>query len=129
MRTRIGIAALLALSVAILVGVTPSPVASTSHDDLESAVRFRSSLGFASDDATVAAALADRSSYPNLDWGTPMAEAEASEVARRVAVQESLHEATSYAGGVHGFAGVFIDHLDGGTPVFSIQVRLRSSGG
>jgi hypothetical protein len=107
---------------AILVGpIGPRAAVSAPPPDafeIADAVRFRTSLGFPSDRATIDAATLDPARFPDTNWGVRLTRAEAAEVSRRVDVQLSMGPPTDFASGLPGFAGVYIDQHDDGAPVF-----------
>lgn len=91
---------------------------------IEEAIRFRTDFALPSSRAFVEAAASNPVLFPNVDWGVPLTSDEAKELARRVAVQLSLGEATKYASGEHDYAGAYIDQGRGGLPVFMFPGRL-----
>lgn len=119
MRT-VSLAATTVLLTAIAGAAFPVEAAftSASEEELANARRFRETFGFEAGTQLIMTAASDRANYPNMDWGVPLTESEASEIERRVAVQLSLDEATAYARSSADFAGVYIDQARGGLPVF-----------
>jgi len=90
----------------------PSPA------EVAAAIHFRSSVGFPAGEEFVAATFGDSQGYPDSNWGLPLSEAEADELYRRTDLQNSLGDAMSYAQSRGSYAGVYVDHLQDGKPVF-----------
>ena len=91
---------------------------------IEEAIRFRTDFALPNSRAFVEGAASNPGLFPNTDWGVPLTSDEARELARRVAVQLSLDDATRYASGEHDYAGAYIDQGRGGLPVFMFTGRL-----
>jgi V8-like Glu-specific endopeptidase len=108
--------------VAILVGLGAEgarPVeASSPTSDLDRAIHFRETSGLPSDVGYVERSLADRASFPNLDYGVPLSVSEGNEIARRVEVQQATDPVIDSVRLDPGFGGVYMDQLDAGKPVF-----------
>lgn len=118
-----GLILLISLGSQPAVAGTPADVADGAIDPAAArrdAVRIRTFLGFPVDSATVEAALADRVTYPSVEYGTPMTLAEAAEVSRRIEVQNHLEGAVAELSATPGAAGFYLDHADRGAPVFLI---------
>lgn len=89
-----------------------------SSEELQDAFRFRTTFGLAADPVTLADAAAGDGRYVDREFGVPLSTAEAAEIRRRVGVQEALTPASAYVATVVESAGVYIDQLDLGLPVF-----------
>lgn len=104
---------------AVLALATVMPVgAQSSTDEIEAAIAFREAHGLRTDRDYVLRTLSESSDFPVLDWKFPISLDEDAELNRRVIIQGRLDEATAYAVKQDSFAGWFIDHRDGGAPVF-----------
>ena len=99
-------------------GTTGDPVAAVSQRNVEHAIAYRASVGFRSDPDFVTQAEQDFVNFPSREFGIALSEAEAAEVMRRSAIQEALGPVDRYVRTLPGFAGVYLDQLDGGKPVF-----------
>lgn len=106
------------IATGIVLGPTVDPVAARSDPELADALRFRTTFGFNASQAYVAASLVDKSAFPNLAYGVPLTAAEATEMDRRVALQDALTPASSFAAEQPDYAGVYVDQLQQGLPVF-----------
>jgi len=82
------------------------------------AIQFRESVGFRADQGYVEWAAVDRQAFPDLSTGYALTRAEAAEIRRRQAVQESLGPAREFAHSQADYGGTYIDQLLGGVPVF-----------
>lgn len=99
------------------VGISAEPT-DTDSSVFAKATALREALGFQSDPSFVWSTLLDPVRFPNTDWGVPMSDAEAVELHRRELTQSAMEPATGYAGVQAGYAGVYIDHQNGGIPVY-----------
>ena len=108
-------AGLAALLVASTAGTTH---ASDVRFDVDNGVRFRASAGLVSSRAIASRATSERAAFPNLDWGVPLTEAEASILHRRSKLQLRSDKAIDYAASQPGYAGMYFDHQDDGRAVF-----------
>lgn len=86
--------------------------------DLAHAIAYRTSVGFRADPEFVANAEQDAAGYPHREFGLALSDAEFREIMRRSDVGASIDEAEEFAREHPTFAGVYIDQLDRGTPVF-----------
>ncbi len=85
------------------------------------AVRIRETFGFPADSATVLRALTDPKAYPSEKWGTPLSDAEVTEVDRQVDLQTDTAPTVAWASEeLLGYAGVWIDHVNGGRHMFMV---------
>ncbi|OGO58664.1 MAG: hypothetical protein A2V85_15305 [Chloroflexi bacterium RBG_16_72_14] len=85
---------------------------------LAQATILRRDLGFDASPETVTRASIDRDSYPDLTFGVPMTQAEATEVLRRNQLVLDAVPAIERAAKDEGWAGAWIDHVAGGVEVF-----------
>jgi hypothetical protein len=93
--------------------------ASASVSKVDEAVRIRSELGLNSDIAYVTQSLADPIGFPMRDYyDVPLSFAEATELARRIDVQQSVKPAREWASTQSAWAGSYVDQAHGGVPVF-----------
>jgi hypothetical protein len=100
-----------------LVNADPA-VATSTEGDLAQAAVFRHDIGFDASATTIARAATDRAAYPDLTFGVPLSEAEATELLRRNQIAVDIGPATSILAEDPAWAGVWIDHSAGGVPVF-----------
>jgi hypothetical protein len=89
-----------------------------TDSDIARAIRFRTSFGLRADHAYVESSYVDPGSFPDNGWGIPLSNLEGDDLRLRLGVQESLGEASGYARKQGGYAGVYIDQLNHGVPVF-----------
>lgn len=90
------------------------------------AKQFRETFGFDAGHATLVAAESDSSRFPNLDYGVPLTQAEADELARRGSVQHSKAPVVVFLQeNVRSFGGSYTDQLAGGLPVFLFSDDAR----
>jgi hypothetical protein len=91
---------------------------SAAADAIDAEVEFRSTFGLRNDPDYVALASKGGPEFSNLDWGVPLSNDEVAELQRRLDVRESLGPAIAYAIAQPSYAGIYIDQLRGGLPVF-----------
>lgn len=110
------------LLVMVLTGLAPSTSASaTARTDIamSDAIRIRAEIGLRSDPDYVGRSFVDPKTFPVLDfYGMPVSRAEAAELERRIAVQQSVAGARVWASAQTTWAGAYTDQLAGGVPVF-----------
>lgn len=113
--------------VVLMVGIPNAPVGAAPEQDtgsvdrglgLNAAVRFRQSFGLRADSAFVAAAMLNPIDFPNTEWGPPLSDEEAGGLMARVDVQRQARNADAKMAGESDYAGMYIDQLTGGTPIF-----------
>lgn len=105
------------------IGVAPGGVAVGAEEgptptDIDHAVHFRGSVGFRDGRGFVERTYVDTSDFPDDSWGIPLSREEAADLKARLEVQLSLGDAQEYAMSRDTFAGVYLDQLRGGLPVF-----------
>jgi V8-like Glu-specific endopeptidase len=122
---RVGLVALLLLLIAA--GAPLTTAATPNGEDIaleeetataEEAVRFRQTFGFDASPTLVRAAAADTAAYSTWPYGVPLSKAEIAEMGRRTDVQKAVARVVPEARMLPGYAGVYLDQLDGGQPVF-----------
>jgi hypothetical protein len=109
---------LIGLLLAGLAALTPATTLAATDDEIAAAAHFRASIGFQHEEAFVRTTFTNTEDYPNDDWGVPLSKAEAAEMERRTRARLTYQDAIDYAVEQPGSAGVYIDQLHGGRPVF-----------
>lgn len=94
------------------------PSAQAATQSVDAATQFRETFGLRSDAEYVALAGNDEVSFPNRDWGVSLSQAEAEDLGLRLEVQEGLAPAIEFAAEQPSYAGMYVDQLRGGLPVF-----------
>ncbi len=117
------------LALALSFGTPSSALANTvvSAADVGQAIVFRETAGFRSDEDFVRGTFADHSTFPDLQYGVPLSEAEAAEIGRRIAIQLAVDPVIEYASHLDGYAGVYMDQQRGGMPVFMVAGQDRQA--
>jgi hypothetical protein len=98
--------------------------ADTEMDDavFDYALRFRDKVGLASDHATIERSLSQPALYDNVEFGLPLTDAEAAEVARMAKVGKDIDVAAMWAEAhAPAYAGSWIDHSRGSVAVFMVK--------
>lgn len=108
----------LALQVPAWARVTANEGADTDRADVAEAIRFRSTYGFRSDVDYVTRAAGDAVGFPDMEFGVPLTTVEAAEILRRGEIQLQLGAASQLVVPTPEYAGLYLDQLDGGKPVF-----------
>jgi hypothetical protein len=85
---------------------------------VEGAQLFRQHAGLRSDRDYVTRSFQDAELFPDRSMAYPLSLDEASDIHRRIDVQLAVDPAAGYAQGLPDSAGVYMDQLDGGAPVF-----------
>lgn len=86
-------------------------------EDISDAIRFREPFGLRTDPGF----LSRTSELTNHDWGVPLTESEAAEIARRADLPRRLTDPLSWAYTHPDFAGAYMDHDAGGLVVIQFK--------
>lgn len=108
----------LALPVPAWARVTANEGGDTDRADVAEAIRFRSTYGFRSDVDYVTRAAGDAVGFPDVEFGVPLTTVEAAEILRRGEIRLQLGAASQLVVPTPEYAGLYLDQLDGGKPVF-----------
>jgi len=109
-------------SILLLVYALMAPAAAgvePTAEDIRDAIRFREPFGLRTD----VSFLTRTSALTNLDWGVPLTEAEAAEIARRADLPRRLTQPLAWAYAHPDFAGAYIDHDAGGMVVIQFKTN------
>ncbi len=108
------VAAAIASALLLVASVGTITVSAEPPDAVERAVAFREGFGLPADRNTIQSLLADPQTSDN-QWQVPLSADERSQVERQLAFQQEDHDLLSFVrADLKGFAGVFIDHPNGG---------------
>jgi V8-like Glu-specific endopeptidase len=117
-RIALALCALIALPAAVAPGVSAGGgAAGAKAADVDAAAAFRAKLGLRSDRAFVTATFGNRA-YSAAQWGVPLDQAEAADLAGRAKLQKDLAGALRAWARDPASAGAYIDHRAKGAPVF-----------
>lgn len=116
---RLGIVvALPALMAAILAPSTAGDVLGAANEnEVTRAIVLRQKLGFSAEPDFVGRTFVD-SRYSASRFGIPLSDAEVADLEQRLAIRRAIEPAISLAREHPRYSGVFIDHAQGGVPVF-----------
>jgi len=109
---------LVAATSTITYGSDVAQLGAPTNRQVADAVRFRTTFGFDASASRVAASFADRSAFPNDEFGVPLTPAEAADMNRRIRLQQDAIPAAEFAASRPNYAGIYRDQLSGGIPVF-----------
>ncbi|MFN8520358.1 MAG: hypothetical protein U0667_13400 [Chloroflexota bacterium] len=118
LKSRKAIPLVLLAGAALAVPSASSGADDPSMDEVNHAAHFRGSVGFRDGRDFVETTYQDRASFPDDSWGIPLSVDEADDLKARVKVQNSLGDAQEYSRSRERYAGVYVDQLRDGLPVF-----------
>ncbi len=103
---------------------TPDPEETATAQE---AAQFRRTFGLDAAPELVRDAAVDTATYSTWPYGVPLSKAEIAEMGRRSQVQKAVARLVPHALTLPGYAGVYLDQLAGGQPVFLFTDTLAGT--
>lgn len=124
MRRKSALVLIALMTFAPLVGAPSAIGRVPAEAEIAEAERFRRAHGLPADSATLLRASSDASQYSSTEYGVPLRMEESNEIKRRMKVVDDLDRAIEFTSRLPGTAGLYLDHYDGGRPVFLFAGEL-----